>query len=239
MTTFARVATALMEGGFICQITDYEGHQFLANSVNQGDVDQYLRRIDLRLTTTRDGGAFFAAHADIDVEGKKDAKKRFTEVKNVLRPMVSFLELVMRITGDDESVAAGQVLNLNQMMARISENPSLYLQLRQTTIDINTKDGSDRERLNKIVKRFQNEGYTHLSKRSVLYKAKRKIEKAKAQVRAKVEHPFRVIKRQFGYVKTRFRGLAKNTAQLTTLFALSNLWMVRRQLLPAAGEVRP
>jgi IS5 family transposase len=58
-------------------------------------------------------------------------------------------------------------------------------------------------------------------------------------VRAKVEHPFRVIKRQFGYVKTRFRGLAKNTAQLTTLFALSSLWMVRRQLLPVAGEVRP
>lgn len=81
--------------------------------------------------------------------------------------------------------------------------------------------------------------YKHLSKRSVLYQAKRKIEKAKAQVRAKVEHPFRVIKRQSGYVKTRFRGLAKNTAQLTTLFALSNLWMVRRQLLPAAGEVRP
>ncbi|MBC9740815.1 MULTISPECIES: IS5 family transposase [Pseudomonas] len=81
--------------------------------------------------------------------------------------------------------------------------------------------------------------YKHLSKRSLLYKARRKIEKVKAQARAKVEHPFRVIKRQFGYVKTRFRGLAKNTAQLTTLFALSNLWMVRRQLLPATGEVRP
>lgn len=39
-----------------------------------------------------------------------------------------------------------------------------------------------------------------------------------------------MIKRQFGYVKTRFRGLAKNTAQLTTLFALSNRWRVRRQL---------
>lgn len=80
--------------------------------------------------------------------------------------------------------------------------------------------------------------YKHLGKRSVLYKAKRKIEKAKAQVCTKVEHPFRVIKCQFGYVKTRFRGLTKNTAQLTTLFALSNLWMVRRQLLSAAGEVR-
>lgn len=68
--------------------------------------------------------------------------------------------------------------------------------------------------------------------------SKRKIEKAKAQVRAKVEHPFRVIKRQFGYIKVRFRGLAKNTAQLVTLFALSNLWMARRHLLTDAGEVR-
>ena len=63
--------------------------------------------------------------------------------------------------------------------------------------------------------------YKKLGKNNPLYKAKRKIEKAKAQVRAKVEHPFRVIKRQFGYMKTRFRGLAKNTAQLMTLFALS------------------
>jgi len=50
-----------------------------------------------------------------------------------------------------------------------------------------------------------------------------KIEKAKASIRAKVEHPFRVIKRQFGHIKTRYRGLMKNTQQLHTLFALSNL----------------
>ena len=57
------------------------------------------------------------------------------------------------------------------------------------------------------------------------------LEQAKARIRAKVEHPFRVIKRQFGHMKERYRGLAKNTAQLHTLFALSNLWMVRRTLL--------
>ncbi len=61
------------------------------------------------------------------------------------------------------------------------------------------------------------------------------IERIKASVRAKVEYPFRVIKRQFGHVKVRYRGLAKNTAQLHTLFALSNLWMVRRQLMGALG----
>ena len=60
-----------------------------------------------------------------------------------------------------------------------------------------------------------------------------KAEKLKAGIRAKVEHPFRVIKRQFGFVKVRYRGLKKNTAQLFTLFALSNLWMARSQLMDA------
>jgi IS5 family transposase len=60
-------------------------------------------------------------------------------------------------------------------------------------------------------------------------------ERIKARIRAKVEHPFRVIKRQFGFTKVRYRGLKKNTAQLTTLFALSNLWMVRGKLLAAQG----
>ncbi len=58
-----------------------------------------------------------------------------------------------------------------------------------------------------------------------------KAEKLKAGIRAKVEHPFRVIKRQFGFVKVRYRGLKKNTAQLFTLFALSNIWMVRGKLM--------
>ena len=56
-------------------------------------------------------------------------------------------------------------------------------------------------------------------------------EKLKAGIRAKVEHPFRVIKRQFGFIKVRYKGLKKNAAQLMTLFALSNLWMVRGQLM--------
>ena len=67
-----------------------------------------------------------------------------------------------------------------------------------------------------------------------------KLEKTKVSIRAKVEHPFRVIKRQFGFVKVKYRGLAKNTANLVTLFALSNLWIARKRLLSMAlGLVRP
>jgi len=69
--------------------------------------------------------------------------------------------------------------------------------------------------------------------------AAQKHEHRKASVRAKVEHPFRVIKRQFGLAKVRFRGLAKNTTHVVTLFAMSNLWMARRQLMAMVGVVRP
>lgn len=63
-------------------------------------------------------------------------------------------------------------------------------------------------------------------------------EKRKANIRARVKHPFRVLKCQFGYVKVRFKGLAKNTSQILTLFALSNLWMARKRLLAMTGELR-
>lgn len=56
-------------------------------------------------------------------------------------------------------------------------------------------------------------------------------EQAKARIRAKVEHPFHVVKNLFRHRKTRYRGLAKNTAQLFSLFALANLVMARRRLL--------
>lgn len=54
-----------------------------------------------------------------------------------------------------------------------------------------------------------------------------------------MEHPFRILKRQFGYTKVRYQGLAKDTAQLLTLFTLGNLWMVRHHLMRIRGQVRP
>lgn len=64
------------------------------------------------------------------------------------------------------------------------------------------------------------------------------LERTKARIRAKVKHPFRVIKQQFGYVKVCYRGLKKNTAQIVTLFALSNLRMARHKLMACMRQVR-
>ena len=55
-------------------------------------------------------------------------------------------------------------------------------------------------------------------------------EQAKAQVRAKVEHPFLRLRRLFGYAKVRYRGLAKNAERLALLFELGNLLTAEGQL---------
>ncbi|CUB08211.1 Transposase DDE domain [Tepidiphilus thermophilus] len=86
-----------------------------------------------------------------------------------------------------------------------------------------------------------------LDKRTFLGQVMDALERTKARIRAKGEHPFRVLKCQFGYRKTPYRGLAKNGAQLNVLFALVNLWLARKALLaapdgisaPAVGSLGP
>ena len=64
------------------------------------------------------------------------------------------------------------------------------------------------------------------------------LEKAKAQIRPLVAHPFPVIKNRFGHRKVRYRGLAKNTAQLFSLFALANSVQTKDRIL-AQGVIAP
>lgn len=78
-----------------------------------------------------------------------------------------------------------------------------------------------------------------LDKTRELDRLRDQLEALKASACAKVEHPFRVIKRQFGFTKVRYRGLLKNTAALMTLFALSNVWMAQRRLSAMTAEVCP
>ena len=77
-------------------------------------------------------------------------------------------------------------------------------------------------------KDFTNRRYRH---RGVVDEVERAKNRTKSKVRAKVEHPFGVIKRVFGFAKVRYRGLAKNAHRLFVACALANLYIARRQLM--------
>ncbi len=61
----------------------------------------------------------------------------------------------------------------------------------------------------------------------------RRLNRLRSATRARCEHAFHVVKRLWGFTKVRYRGLAKNTARLFAAFALANLYLVRRRLMPA------
>lgn len=64
----------------------------------------------------------------------------------------------------------------------------------------------------------------------------RAINRARSRTRARGEHPFNVVKRLWGFTKVRYRGLAKNLARAQAMFALANLYLVRRELMPAGAR---
>jgi IS5 family transposase len=65
----------------------------------------------------------------------------------------------------------------------------------------------------------------------------RAINRARSRCRARGEHAFHVVKRLWGFAKVRYRGLAKNTARTFAIFALANLYLVRRRLLPLGAQL--
>lgn len=64
----------------------------------------------------------------------------------------------------------------------------------------------------------------------------KRVNRSRSRVRARAEHVFLVVKRQWGFARVRYRGLAKNTARVYTAFALANLFLMRRQLLPPGAK---
>lgn len=217
-----------------------EKHELAAGIL--GVINGYLgdRGLSLRQGTIVDATLIHAPSSTKNKDGKRDPEMHQTKKGNQY-----YFGMKAHIGVDDESGLVHSVVGTAANVADITQVDKLLhgdenvvcADAGYTGVE-KRAEHAGREVIWQVAARRST--YKKLDKRSALYKAKRKIEKAKAkaQVRAKVEHPFRVIKRQFGYVKVRFRGLAKNTAQLVTLFALSNLWMARRHLLTTAGEVR-
>jgi transposase, IS5 family len=66
----------------------------------------------------------------------------------------------------------------------------------------------------------------------------RALNRLRSATRARGEHAFHVVKHLWGFTKVRYRGLAKNTARLFTMFALANLYLVRRRMLPTQETCR-
>lgn len=89
-----------------------------------------------------------------------------------------------------------------------------------------------REKMREKAPRAQDMTSRRTRYKQVVDQLQRRKNRTKARVRSKVEHVFRVMKRQFGFDRVRYRGLAKNANRMFACFALVNLYITRKRLVP-------
>ena len=187
---FERVVQSLLSGQFVCPVSDHEGFAFLSESSSHQAVNAYLGKIGLHLAATRHGGAYFSAHNAIGGPERKAAREVFTDIKQTLRPLVSFLDLVMRAMQSDDLLAVGTPIEVNKLMAAIDANPSFRNDLQTLAGQLKVQaDGTDRTRLDKVLKSFHEKGYLLLSNpEREIYQVTGKIEFIQEAIEFLMEH---------------------------------------------------
>lgn len=187
---FEQVVQSLLAGEFVCPVSNHEGFVFLGDSGNQYAVNEYLGKIGLHLAETRHKGAYFAAHNVTGGPERKAAKDVFTEIKHTLRPVVSFLDMVMRAMQSDDFLSVGTPIEVNKLMGAIDANPSFRNDLQMLAIQLRVPaDGTDRTRLDKVLKSFREKGYLLLSNpEREIYQITGKIEFVQEAIEFLMEH---------------------------------------------------
>ncbi len=187
---FSTVVRALMTGDVICAISNPDGFAYLSDAGNAEDVGAYLQRIDLKLAKSQRGSAYYAACLAESTETRKVAKENFKDVKQVDRPLVFFMDMLMRAMRNDAYLLPGTVIEASKLMAAIDASPSFRNELQTLAILVSpSNDGTDRARLTKVFKYFVTRGYLYLSNpERELYQVTGKIELFRETVDFLMEH---------------------------------------------------
>jgi transposase, IS5 family len=174
---------------------------------------------------------------------KNQAHGRDPEMHQAKKGNQWYFGLKAHIGVDKESGLVHTLVTTSANVSDISQAPALlHGQEQEVWLDAGYVGVEKREDMQKALSAHGQEVRWHIAKRRTTIEKMAEgwqkslaqaYEKLKAQVRARVEHPFHVIKNIFRYKKTRYKGLAKNDSQINVLFALSNLYMVREKLRPS------
>ncbi len=205
-----------------------------------GVINGYLgdRGLSLRQGTIVDATLIHAPSSTKNKDGKRDPEMHQTKKGNQY-----YFGAKAHIGADDESglvhsvvVTAANVADVTQVAKLLHGEENVVCADAGYTGVEKREEHAGRKVIWQIAARHS----TYKSTENAVFCTRRSAKSRRPRPRfaPRSSIRFRVIKRQFGYEKVRFRGLAKNTAQMVTLFALSNLWMARRHLLASAGEVR-
>lgn len=131
MTEQGYVLSTLLQGAFICQVTDEEAWRFLKSRDNAQQLEPHLNLLNRTLSTTADGDVFFASYLTIGEPERKVLTQQFQDTASNLIPLVEWLLLVQQASESDMPVTMGNAIRLNELQTTIEDTPAYAEQLEK------------------------------------------------------------------------------------------------------------
>ncbi len=167
---FKSVVKQLLQGCFICEVSDEPGFKYLQDQEHYIEIEDYLQRLNYRLTTTQNKLAYFAAYIEIDNSARADIRKTFQQFRLELHPVVEWLDMMMACLKQDTSLSPGDTLALSNLLHVMENNQALAdnLQAFSKFKDFTSGEDSIKGRLEKLLATLHKWGYLQLVNRDTL-----------------------------------------------------------------------
>ncbi len=167
---FESIIKQLIQGEFICEISDESAFNFLQDAGQANVVDEFLSRLGYRLAKTQNELAFYAAYRQIDNSARSDIRKTFQQFRIELYPVVEWLDMMMACLNQDNSLAPGDTLSFSGLLQAIEQNQALADRLLSFAKfkDFAGSDDSVKARLEKLLSMLNKWGYLKLANRDML-----------------------------------------------------------------------
>jgi hypothetical protein len=167
---FDRLVKRLLQGEFICEISDEASFRYLQEPDNAQQVSEFLSRLEYRLAKTPNDLAFYVAYRHIDSQARSDIRKIFQQFRVELQPVVEWLDMMMACLNQDAALSPGDTLSFSSLLQVIEQNQALADRLQSFAKfkDFTGSDDSVKSRLEKLLGTLHKWGYLTLANRDTL-----------------------------------------------------------------------
>ncbi|MBL4631447.1 MAG: hypothetical protein JKY14_09915 [Paraglaciecola sp.] len=153
----------LLEGEFICEVSDAHSFHKLQNDELVDDLNHFLRPLNRRVAKNDDGSVYFLAYCDLTPNARQHLSHQFTNTVQSLLPMLEWMQLVQEALGRDGALSTGDTIKLQDFESKVVDNQSLLQRLAQLANDRVFKSTSDKPdmQIKQVFKRIKELGYLY------------------------------------------------------------------------------
>lgn len=158
---FSEVATALLEGRFVCRHTMAQAYAFLDRDEESAEIDAWLGRIGRRVARTSGGAAFFMADSDGGAGRAVMSKRAVETIRHEMGPAVEFFRIALASLRTHDVVSPGYAMRKTALDEAVDADPDLQAALRTLAARFQgvSADGSNAKVSGKVIKQMVNGGY--------------------------------------------------------------------------------